>query len=111
MANPHDLVVFCPTFPQLSPSEYLKSTEDLGIPVLLTSKYIIWMFPKNRATKWMVYFMENPIKMDDLGGFPPIFGNAHISPCMITWDFTRLTHVEMQEEPPQESPKSHGFCW
>ena len=22
--------------------------------------------------------MENPIKMDDLGGFPPIFGNIHI---------------------------------
>ena len=27
--------------------------------------------------KWMVYFMENPIKMDDLGGFPtPIFGST-----------------------------------
>ena len=26
-----------------------------------------WVFPKNRGTpKWMVY-MENPIKMDDLG--------------------------------------------
>ena len=23
--------------------------------------------------------MENPIKMDDLGGFPPIFGITHIS--------------------------------
>ncbi len=22
--------------------------------------------------------MENPIKMDDLGGFPPIFGNIHV---------------------------------
>ena len=22
--------------------------------------------------------MENPIKMDDLGGTPPIFGNTHI---------------------------------
>ena len=28
----------------------------------------MWVFPKNRSTpKWMVYFMENPIKMDDLG--------------------------------------------
>ena len=26
----------------------------------------------------MVYFMENPIKMDDLGGKPTIFGNRHI---------------------------------
>ena len=28
--------------------------------------------------KWMVYFMENLIKMDDLGGKPTIFGNRHI---------------------------------
>ena len=28
--------------------------------------------------RWMVYFMENPIKMDDLGGKPTIFGNTHI---------------------------------
>ena len=37
--------------------------------------YNIWMFPKigGKPPKWMVYFMENPIKMDDLGGKPPIF--------------------------------------
>ncbi len=31
-----------------------------------------WVFPKigGKPPKWMVYFMENPIKMDDLGGFP-----------------------------------------
>jgi len=34
---------------------------------------------KNRGTpKWMVKIMENPIKMDDLGWKPPIFGNIHI---------------------------------
>ncbi len=39
----------------------------------------IWMFPKNRDTpKWMVYFMETPIKIDDLGGFPIIFGSTPI---------------------------------
>ena len=27
--------------------------------------------------EWMVKIMENPIKMDDLGG-TPIFGNTHI---------------------------------
>ena len=33
---------------------------------------------KNRGTpKWMVYIMENPIKMDDLG-VTTIFGNPHI---------------------------------
>ena len=36
---------------------------------------------KNRGTpKWMVYFMENPIKIDDLGGFPPILG---LTPILI----------------------------
>ena len=33
---------------------------------------------KNRGTpNWMV-LMENPIKMDDLGGKPTIFGNTHL---------------------------------
>ena len=33
---------------------------------------------KNSGTpKWMVKIMENPIKMDDLGGNTPIFGNIH----------------------------------
>ena len=35
---------------------------------------------KNRGTsKWMVKIMEDPIKMDDLGGFNPLFSVAH--PC------------------------------
>ena len=28
--------------------------------------------------KWMVKIMENPIKMDDFGGNPTIFGNTHM---------------------------------
>ena len=37
---------------------------------------------KNRGTpKWMVKIMEIPLKMDDLGGKPTIFGNIHIHPC------------------------------
>ena len=33
---------------------------------------------KNKGTpKWMVYFMENPIKMDDLGGKTPLFLVQH----------------------------------
>ena len=39
----------------------------------------MWVFPKIMATpKWMVKIMENPIKMDDLGGKPTIFGNIHV---------------------------------
>ena len=36
---------------------------------------IIWLFPKigvENPPKWMVKIMENPIKIDDLGG-PPLF--------------------------------------
>ena len=31
-----------------------------------------------KTPKWMVKIMENPIKMDDLGGPTPIFGNTYI---------------------------------
>ena len=38
------------------------------------------MFPKigGKTPKWMVKIMENPIKIDDLGGNTPIFGNTHM---------------------------------
>ena len=31
-----------------------------------------------KPPKWMVKIMENPTKMDDLGGKNPIFGNTHM---------------------------------
>ena len=34
--------------------------------------FLKWGYPNS----WMVYFMENPIKVDDLGG-TPILGNLH----------------------------------
>ena len=39
-----------------------------------------WMFPKigGKPPKWMVKIMESPVKMDDLGGKPTIFGNIHV---------------------------------
>ncbi len=35
---------------------------------ILLYNICIWVFPKigGKPPKWMVYFMENPIKMDDL---------------------------------------------
>ncbi len=39
---------------------------------------------KDRGTpKWMVKMMENPIKMDDLGGVPPIFWKHPYIGCSI----------------------------
>ncbi len=49
-----------------------------------------WVFPRigGKPPKWMVEIMETPIKIHDLGGFPPICGNtAHkkipspLAPC------------------------------
>ena len=45
---------------------------------------MMWMFPKigvGKPPKWMVYFMENPIKMDV---YTIIFGNTHVYLFLIT---------------------------
>ena len=36
---------------------------------------VVWVFPKIRVPRNGWSIMENPIKMDDLGGKPTIFGN------------------------------------
>ena len=38
----------------------------------------IWVFPKIGVPQNGWFIMENPIKMDGLGGKPTMFGNNHI---------------------------------
>ena len=48
--------------------------------VLKVDLYIyIWVFPKIGVPQNGWFIMENLIKMDDLGGFTPIFGSTPIS--------------------------------
>ena len=37
-----------------------------------------WMFPKIGVPQNGWFIMETPIKLHDLGGFPPIFGNIQM---------------------------------
>ncbi len=37
-----------------------------------------WLFPKIVVPQNGWFIIENPIKIHDLGGFPPMFGNTHI---------------------------------
>ena len=56
---------------------------------------------KNRGTpKWMVYFMENLIKIDDLGGVPIIFGNIHIHKASMSWNICLLFTIFCQSGAP-----------
>ena len=48
----------------------------------------IWVFPKIGVPQNRWFIMENPIKMDDLGGKSTIFGSIHIliNPgCLGSW--------------------------
>ncbi len=65
---------------------------------------------KNRGIlppKWMVKIMENPIKMDDLGGFPPIFGNTQIQVSHLLHTSVARNFLKYCYELPQVSTLCH----
>ena len=53
-------------------------SSDVRKGTQLSQPWNIWMFPKIVVPQNGWFIMENPIKMDDLGGKPTIFGNIHI---------------------------------
>ena len=59
------------------------------------------------------YIMENPIKMDDLGGFPPIFGNIHMSILYSSIFKFKITRETKSKKPAPtailfKEPATHG---
>ena len=67
----------------------------------------IWVFPKTRIPQNGWFIMENPIKMDDLGG-TTIFGNTHIL-CITSMGCKRLNMVGSAPSKPQDSSGKSGF--
>ena len=68
----------------------LKTADAVGCPMVFFYPTHIWVFPKIGIPQNGWFIMENPIKMDDLGGKPTIFGNIHMSAL----DFQRCFQME-----------------
>ena len=54
--------------------------------------------------------MEHPIKMDDLGGNPTIFGNIHFGAAFGVWSGVKRVAAN-QGGPSHEMIKSTAQCW
>ena len=52
---------------------------DFQPAMLVYWRVIPWVFPKIGVSQNGWFIIENPIKMDELVGFPICFGNIHIS--------------------------------
>ena len=66
------------------------------------------MFPKIEGVSpkiWMVKIIENPIKIDDLGGKPTIFGNIQIKTAP---NATNIQHLPARLV--EDDPSRHQCC-
>ena len=69
----------------------------------------MWTFPKIRVSKkWMVKIMENPIKMDDLGGKPNYF-QKH--PCPYEETYRQPTPLVLDHLNSVSNPLAEDIPW
>ena len=101
----------CPKvcFPRFGTKKMPKRERKVEMCVKIdVSSYFNMGASKNSGTpKWMVV-MENPIKIDDLGGKPTIFGNIHMFQCYFLHVLSRGQILPCNTHPPQASPSLGG---
>ena len=62
----------------------------------------------SKNSGYLVKIMETPIKMDDLGGKPTIFGNIHVC-CDFAFFFLLMCDMLKRKKFPQSLPKGCGL--
>ena len=99
----------------------VEATPILRYPKLASATFCyMGVEPKigGNTPKWMVKIMENPIKLDDLGGKPTIFGNTHMflsQMKMISferfWGVPKIANIfQVISIEPHQAPKK-GLTW